>query len=91
MQAVITDLAFTFTGVRTATRPTGESLNEDEIVPGGEESAGMSFKGHDAKKNGIFACLLAAQAVAESEASLSEPFGGAPALALKRAGSACAP
>jgi phosphomannomutase len=77
--------------VRTATHPTGESINEDEIVPGGEESAGMSFKGHDAKKNGIFACLLAAQAVAASEASLSEPFGGAPAVVLKRARSAYAP
>jgi phosphomannomutase len=75
--------------VRTATRPTGESINEDKIVPGGEKSAGMSFKGHDAKKNGIFACLLATEAVAASEASLSEPFGGAPAVVLKQVRSAC--
>jgi phosphoglucomutase len=47
-------------------------INEDKIVLGGEESAGMSFKGHDAKKNGIFACLLATEAVAAREASLSE-------------------
>ena len=58
-------------------RPIGELINEDKNVPGSEESAGMSFKGHDAKKNGIFACLLATEAFATREASLSEPFDGA--------------
>jgi phosphomannomutase len=61
--------------------PIGELTNEDKIVPGSEESAGMSFKGHDAKKNGIFACLLATETFATREASLSEPFGARESVA----------
>ena len=50
----------------------GELINEDKIVIGGEESAGLSIKGHYPEKDGILACLLAAEAVAARGASLSE-------------------
>jgi phosphoglucomutase len=50
----------------------GESINEDKIILGGEESAGMSIKGHYPEKDGILACLLAAEAVAARGASLGE-------------------
>ena len=38
----------------------------------GEESAGLSIRGHYPEKDGILACLLAAEAVAERGASLTE-------------------
>ena len=47
-------------------------INEDKIVLGGEESAGLSIKGHYPEKDGILACLLAAEAVAARGASLTE-------------------
>jgi phosphoglucomutase len=50
----------------------GELINEDKIVIGGEESAGLSIKGHYPEKDGILACLLAAEAVAARGASLTE-------------------
>ena len=50
----------------------GELINEDKIVIGGEESAGVSIKGHYPEKDGILACLLAAEAVAARGASLTE-------------------
>jgi phosphoglucomutase len=50
----------------------GELINEDKIILGGEESAGLSIKGHYPEKDGILACLLAAEAVATRGASLSE-------------------
>ncbi|HEV2915000.1 MAG TPA: phosphoglucomutase/phosphomannomutase family protein [Pyrinomonadaceae bacterium] len=50
----------------------GELINEDKIILGGEESAGISIKGHYPEKDGILACLLAAEAVAARGASLSE-------------------
>lgn len=50
----------------------GELINRDEIVLGGEESAGLSIRGHYPEKDGILACLLAAEAVAVREASLTE-------------------
>jgi len=39
---------------------------------GGEESAGLSIKGHYPEKDGILACLLAAEAVAVRGKSLTE-------------------
>jgi phosphoglucomutase len=48
----------------------GELINEDKIILGGEESAGMSIKGHYPEKDGILACLLATEAVAARGASL---------------------
>jgi phosphoglucomutase len=50
----------------------GELINKDEIILGGEESAGLSIRGHYPEKDGILACLLAAEAVAERRASLTE-------------------
>ena len=66
-RAVIAD-EFTFAGVRSF----GELINENETVIGGEESAGLSIKGHYPEKDGILACLLAAEAVAACGASLTE-------------------
>jgi phosphoglucomutase len=50
----------------------GELINENKIVIGGEESAGLSIKGHYPEKDGILACLLAAETVAARGASLSD-------------------
>jgi phosphoglucomutase len=50
----------------------GELINEDKSILGDEESAGLPIKGHYPKKDGILACLLAAEAVAARGASLTE-------------------
>jgi len=50
----------------------GELINRDEIILGGEESAGLSIRGHYPEKDGILACLLAAEAVAVRKATLTE-------------------
>ena len=50
----------------------GELINKDEIILGGEESAGLSIRGHFPEKDGILACLLAAEAVAARGTSLTE-------------------
>jgi phosphoglucomutase len=50
----------------------GELINQDKIILGGEESAGLSIRGHYPEKDGILACLLAAEAVAARGASLTE-------------------
>ncbi|MDQ1637827.1 MAG: hypothetical protein QOF62_1166 [Pyrinomonadaceae bacterium] len=50
----------------------GELINENKIVIGGEESAGLSIQGHYPEKDGILACLLAAEAVAARGTSLTE-------------------
>jgi alpha-D-glucose phosphate-specific phosphoglucomutase len=50
----------------------GELINENKIVVGGEESAGLSIKGHYPEKDGILACLLAAEAVAARRTSLTD-------------------
>jgi phosphoglucomutase len=42
----------------------GELIAKDQVVLGGEESAGLSVKGHIPEKDGIVACLLAAELVA---------------------------
>jgi len=47
-------------------------INEDKIILGGEESAGLSIKGHYPEKDGLLACLLAAEAVAARGAPLTE-------------------
>ncbi len=53
----------------------GELIIKDEIILGGEESAGLSIRGHYPEKDGILACLLAAEAVAARGASLTEQLG----------------
>lgn len=42
----------------------GELISQDKIVLGGEESAGLSVKGHVPEKDGILACFLVAEMVA---------------------------
>jgi phosphoglucomutase len=50
----------------------GELINKDEIILGGEESAGLSIRGHYPEKDGIIACLLAAEMVAARGKGLIE-------------------
>ncbi|MCK5795226.1 MAG: hypothetical protein KAH12_11000, partial [Anaerolineales bacterium] len=50
----------------------GEYISEDKILIGGEESAGLSIKGHVPEKDGILACLLVAEMVAVEKKSLQE-------------------
>ena len=58
---------FTFASVRSF----GELINENKIVIGGEESAGLSIQGNHTEKDGILACLLAAAGVEARGASLT--------------------
>src|SRR5262244_2594382 len=48
----------------------GEYIKEGRIVLGGEESAGLSVRGHVPEKDGILACLLIAEMVASRRKSL---------------------
>jgi phosphoglucomutase len=50
----------------------GELVNQDKIILGGEESAGLTVKGHFPEKDGILACLLVTEMVASRGASLGE-------------------
>ncbi|NOT46541.1 MAG: phosphoglucomutase/phosphomannomutase family protein [Acidobacteria bacterium] len=50
----------------------GELINKDEIILGGEESAGLSIRGHYPEKDGLIACLLAAEAVAVRGVSITD-------------------
>jgi phosphoglucomutase len=48
----------------------GEYIKEGRILLGGEESAGLSIRGHVPEKDGILACLLIAEMVASRRKSL---------------------
>jgi len=50
----------------------GELISQDKIVIGGEESAGLSIKGHVPEKDGILACFLVAEMVAREGKSIRE-------------------
>jgi len=50
----------------------GPLLREGKIALGGEESAGMTIRGHLPEKDGILACLLVAEMIAARQASLVE-------------------
>jgi len=50
----------------------GELIDQDKIALGGEESAGLSIRGHLPEKDGILACLLVAEMVAVRGASLAD-------------------
>jgi phosphoglucomutase len=50
----------------------GQLINDDRISIGGEESAGLSVRGHLPEKDGILACLLVAEMVAKRGVSLGE-------------------
>lgn len=49
----------------------GALIQEDKLVLGGEESAGLTIRGHVPEKDGILACLLVAEMIAARRASLS--------------------
>jgi phosphoglucomutase len=50
----------------------GQLINDNKIAIGGEESAGLSIRGHIPEKDGILACLLVAEMVARRNATLGE-------------------
>jgi phosphomannomutase len=50
----------------------GQLIREDKIALGGEESAGLTIRGHVPEKDGILACLLVAEMIAARGASISE-------------------
>jgi len=50
----------------------GELLKAGKIILGGEESAGLSIRGHYPEKDGILAALLVVESVARTGASVSE-------------------
>ncbi|HXM96085.1 MAG TPA: phosphoglucomutase/phosphomannomutase family protein [Candidatus Dormibacteraeota bacterium] len=50
----------------------GQLIREDKIALGGEESAGLTIRGHIPEKDGILACLLIAEMIAARGGSLGE-------------------
>ncbi len=50
----------------------GELINEDKIAIGGEESAGLTIRGHVPEKDGVIAGLLVAEMVATRGKTLGE-------------------
>ena len=50
----------------------GEMIARDELLIGGEESGGLSIRGHVPEKDGILACLLVVEMVARTGKSLQE-------------------
>ncbi|MBM7624185.1 phosphoglucomutase/phosphomannomutase family protein [Sporohalobacter salinus] len=49
----------------------GELMLEEDIIIGGEESGGLSIKGHIPEKDGLLACALMAEMVMDREKKLS--------------------
>ena len=50
----------------------GEAMRSNEVIIGGEESGGLSIKGHIPEKDGLIANLLVLEAMADSGKSLVE-------------------
>jgi phosphoglucomutase len=50
----------------------GQLIREDKIALGGEESAGLTIRGHIPEKDGILASLLVAEMIAARGASIGE-------------------
>ncbi|TWJ26522.1 phosphoglucomutase/phosphomannomutase family protein [Geobacter argillaceus] len=50
----------------------GELISQDKIIIGGEESAGLTIKGHVPEKDGILACFLVAEMVAREGKTVSQ-------------------
>jgi phosphoglucomutase len=65
----------------------GELIQQDKIALGGEESAGLSIRGHIPARDGILACLLVAEMVAARGTSLAEQLR----TLFKRVGRECWP
>jgi len=73
----LVDAAAKFHGQRVHQTPVGfkyigQLIREDKIALGGEESAGLTIRGHIPEKDGILACLLVAEMLAARDASISE-------------------
>lgn len=49
----------------------GDLISQDKIIMGGEESAGLSIKGHVPEKDGILACLLVVEMMATQKKPLA--------------------
>ena len=64
-----------------------ELIQQDKIALGGEESAGLSVRGHVPEKDGILAGLL----VAEMSAARGVPLGEQLRALFRRAGAVCWP
>ncbi len=50
----------------------GPLLRQDRIAIGGEESAGLTIRGHLPEKDGILACLLVGEMIAARQSSLAQ-------------------
>jgi len=50
----------------------GALMESEPIIVGGEESGGLSVKGHVPEKDGVLACLLMAELVATEKKSLGQ-------------------
>ena len=50
----------------------GELISQDKLVIGGEESAGLTIRGHVPEKDGILACFLVAEMVAREGKTVRE-------------------
>ena len=50
----------------------GQLIREDRLALGGEESAGLTIRGHVPEKDGILACLLVAEMIAARGNSIQE-------------------
>lgn len=50
----------------------GQLIREDKIALGGEESSGLTIRGHVPEKDGILACLLVAEMMAARGTSISD-------------------
>jgi len=65
----------------------GELIQQDKIALGGEESAGLSIRGHVPEKDGILAGLLVAEMIAVRRAPLGEQLRAL----FRRVGAECWP
>lgn len=54
----------------------GDLICQDKLVIGGEESAGLTIKGHVPEKDGILACFLVAEMVAREGKSVRQLLEG---------------
>jgi len=73
----LVDAAAKFHGQMTYQTPVGfkyigQLIRQDKIALGGEESAGLTIRGHVPEKDGILACLLVAEMIAAHGASIGE-------------------
>ena len=73
----LVDAAAKFHGQKVHQTPVGfkyigQLIREDKIALGGEESAGLTIRGHIPEKDGILACLLVGEMIAARNASIGE-------------------